>query len=196
MHTASVPPSTPIGFSQLVTGAPAALPTGTRPEAMAPATAPRKNGVTSDERAKDPPYNRWRRTGSTSLRSAKPEPRRMMPTAARVSGMYRVDMIEANAGGKQVHSTTRTKMSQTWLVSQTGPMDCSMSTRWGRPRSGPPASRSQNPPPKSAPPSTAYAVMPTNSTTTTTSAKVTARPLRAPGRPGRARARPTRRPPR
>jgi len=79
----------------------------------------------------------------------------MIPTATRVRGMNSVDMMEANAGGKQVHNTTSTKMSQTWFVSHTGPMACSMRTRCGRPRSGPPANRSQNPAPKSAPPSTA-----------------------------------------
>ncbi len=36
------------GLSQLVTASPAALPTGTRPPAIAPTTVPMKNGVSSD----------------------------------------------------------------------------------------------------------------------------------------------------
>ena len=54
--------------------------------------------------------------------------------------------------------TTKTKISQTWLASQTGPIECSIRARGRAPRSGPPAVRSQNPAPKSAPPNTAYAV--------------------------------------
>ena len=70
--------------------------------------------------------------------------------------------MAANAGGNAVHSSTRTKTSQTWLPSQTGVMDSSMSSRGAAPRSAPPASRSQIPPPKSAPPNSAYAAMTTN----------------------------------
>ena len=46
----------------------------------------------------------------------------MMPTAAAVSGTYSVDMIAAKAVGNPVHSTTSTKISQTWLASHTGPI--------------------------------------------------------------------------
>ena len=61
-------------------------------------------------------------------------------------------MIAANAGGKQVHRTTSTKISQTWFASQTGPIERLTSPRTRAPRSAPPAVRSQNPAPKSAPP--------------------------------------------
>ncbi len=75
----------------------------------------------------------------------------MIPSAAAVSGMYSVDMTAAKTGEKPVHSTTRTKISQTWLVSHTGPRACSISDRVRRPFSALPANRSQKPPPKSAP---------------------------------------------
>ena len=64
-----------------------------------------------------------------------------------------MDATEANTAGNADQHSTRTKMSQTWLASHTGPMDCSMSLRWRSPRRTSPATRSQNPPPKSAPPS-------------------------------------------
>ena len=43
-----------------------------------------------------------------------------MPSAAIVSGTNSVSVIDAYASGKQVHSTTKLKMSQTWFASQTG----------------------------------------------------------------------------
>ena len=57
----------------------------------------------------------------------------MMPSAPSVSGMYNVDATAANAGGKPVQRTTSTKISQTWLASHTGPMECSISAAGGRP---------------------------------------------------------------
>ena len=60
----------------------------------------------------------------------------------------------ANAGGKQVKSSTMARMSQTWFASHTGPIASAMSSRW-RSWRGPRASRSHTPPPKSAPPSNA-----------------------------------------
>ena len=69
--------------------------------------------------------------------------------------MYRVDMIEAKAVGNPVQSMTRTKISQTWLASHTGPIECSIRGRWRPRRWAPPAIRSQAPAPKSAPPSRA-----------------------------------------
>jgi hypothetical protein len=77
------------------------------------------------------------------------------PNAARVRGMIMVDITAANTGGNPVQSTTRAKISQTWLASHTGPIECSISSRWAQPRRAPPANRSQNPAPKSAPPSRA-----------------------------------------
>src|ERR1700677_445472 len=49
---------------------------------------------------------------------------------------------------------TRTKISQTWLASQTGPIACRTCSR------SVPGTSVQMPAPKSAPASTAYAVMP------------------------------------
>src|SRR4029450_6685082 len=49
------PPSTDVGFTQLVMTSPSAMPGGTLPEATPPTTAPRKHGVTRDDRAKAAP---------------------------------------------------------------------------------------------------------------------------------------------
>ena len=78
----------------------------------------------------------------------------MIPSAARKSGIASVEVIEPNASGNAVHSTTSTKISQTWLASQTGAIARLIIARTGAPRSAPPAVRSQKPAPKSAPPST------------------------------------------
>ena len=69
--------------------------------------------------------------------------------------MKSVDMIDANASENPDQSTTSTKISHTWLDSQTGPIAESISARARRPRSPSPATRVQNPAPKSAPPNTA-----------------------------------------
>ena len=52
MHTASSPLSTDVAFVQLVTRLPAALPTGTRPEPMAPITVPSMNGGRTEKSEK------------------------------------------------------------------------------------------------------------------------------------------------
>ena len=64
-------------------------------------------------------------------------------------------MSGPKACGKQVQRITRTKISQTWFASQTGPIERLTSPRTREPRSAPPAVRSQKPAPKSAPPRTA-----------------------------------------
>ncbi len=69
--------------------------------------------------------------------------------------MNRVEKIASNATENAVHRTTSTKMSHTWLASQTGPIAQSISPRARSPRSLRPASSDQNPAPKSAPPNTA-----------------------------------------
>ena len=46
-----------------------------------------------------------------------------MPSAASESGTKSVSMIDANASENAVHSTTRQKISQTWLASHTGPIE-------------------------------------------------------------------------
>ena len=52
MATASTPTRIDVGFSQLENRSPAALPTGTRREAIAPTTVPSANGVSIEESAK------------------------------------------------------------------------------------------------------------------------------------------------
>ena len=44
----------------------------------------------------------------------------MIPTAAMKSANASVDAIEPNAAGYAVQTTVSTKISQTWLASQTG----------------------------------------------------------------------------
>src|SRR5205807_8031947 len=107
--TARTPPSTPLGLSQLRSTSPAPTRVGTRPEAIAPVAAPRKNGVTTEERAKAAPKSRRSAGSVTDLRKAKAEPRRMTPKATAVSGTESVAMIAANAEGNAVHTTTRAK---------------------------------------------------------------------------------------
>ena len=70
-----------------------------------------------------------------------------MPAAARPNGTNSADMIEANARGNAVHSTTSAKISQTLFASQTGVIAWSISARGRAPRFAPPAVRSQNPAP-------------------------------------------------
>ena len=84
----------------------------------------------------------------------------MIPIAARNSGTESVEAIDPNAIGYAVQKTVKTKISHTWLASQTRAID-----RWAwsriRSASGPlPAVSCQIPAPKSAPPSTAYSARP------------------------------------
>ena len=134
---------------------PAPTAAGTRPAATAPATVPRKNGVITEENAKAAPKIRRCHTAVTLLRNANAEPRAITPNAAQVSGIHRVEATAPNSGGNAVHIMTSTKISQTWLASQTGPIECSIRARCFAPRRAPPATRSQNPAPKSAPPNSA-----------------------------------------
>ena len=122
-----------VGLSQLSTGSPAWPPAGTRPEAMPPATAPMQNGTSTDESANAAAEDAGGSAASTTdLRNAKLAPRRTMPRAAMVSGTNSVSMIEAYAVGNAVQVTTKMKISQTWLASQTGPIERSISR--ARPR--------------------------------------------------------------
>ena len=161
MATKRTPISIETGFSQLDHGSPAALPTGTRPEAIAPTTVPMKNGVITDEAANRCSAKLRSRGRLTTSWKAKPEPRRTIPSAARHSGMNSVDITASKATENAVHSTTRMKISQTWLASQTGPIAESTSLRARSARSPLPPTSDQNPAPKSAPPKTAYSVAPT-----------------------------------
>ena len=105
-----------------------------------------------------------------------------MPSAARLSGMNSVDIRAAKAEENAVQSTTRTKISQTWFASQTGPIAQAISARGRSPRSPRAENSDQNPAPKSAPPNTAYSVTPIHRTAATASAVLT------PPHPGAARA--------
>src|SRR5262245_43870645 len=145
-------------------------------------------GTSTDEVANATPKLRWLETRVTSLRNAKLAPRRTMPSAARLSGTNNVRVIDANASEKPVHSTTSTKISQTWLASHTGPIAWLTTVRGRAPARVPPATRSQNPAPKSAPPNSAYAVIPTMSTNATASAIACTRELGVAPRAGRNRA--------
>jgi hypothetical protein len=156
-------------LSQLDQGSPAIPPAGTRPDATAPAAAPRQNGTRTDETANAAPKFRCDETRATSLRKAKLEPRNTIPNAAIDNGTNNVSMIDANASEKPVHSTTSTKINHTWFASHTGPMEWFTTARGRAPRAAPPAVRSQNPAPKSAPPKTEYAITPKNSTAATAS---------------------------
>ena len=165
MVTAITPPRIDVGLIQLLHGSPACPPVGTRPDAIAPTTAPKQNGTTIDDAAKAAPKFRRELVFVTALRNANPDPRRTIPRAAMLSGTNSVSVIDAYASGKHVQSTTNEKISQTWFASHTGPIACSITDLGRSPVVGPPATRSQKPAPKSAPPNSAYAKMPTNSTT-------------------------------
>ena len=98
-------------------------PAGTRPDAIAPATAPRQNGTSTDDAANAAPKFRWLEVRVTSLRKAKLDPRNTMPSAASDSGTNSVSVIDGNASENAVHNTTRQKISQTWFASHTGPIE-------------------------------------------------------------------------
>src|SRR4051794_37250157 len=115
---------------------------------MPPATAPMQYGTSTEESAKAPPNARRVSSETTALRNAKLAPRRTMPKAAMLSGTKRVRVIDAYASGKAVQVTTKTKISQTWLASHTGPIERSITERARAPRWAPPAVRSQKPAPK------------------------------------------------
>ena len=130
------PISTDVGFSHEVTRSPAALPTGTRPDATPPIAAPRKNGISTDESANTPPSTRASLIVAAWPRNANAVPRKMIPIAARNSGIESVEKTEPNATGNAVQMITSTKISQTWLASHTGLIE-----RCTIPRSRPPRSR-------------------------------------------------------
>jgi hypothetical protein len=111
--TASTPISSEVAFSHELTASPAALPTSTRPEAMPPSVAPRKNGTSTDESAKVAPRTRASLIVAAWPRRANAVPRKMIPSAAKKSGIASVEVSDPNAVGKAVHATTSTKISQT-----------------------------------------------------------------------------------
>src|SRR5262245_44683045 len=92
--TARTPPMTDVGLIQLDHGSPASPPAGTRPDAIAPATAPMQYGTRIDEAAKAAPKLRWLDVRVTSLRNAKLAPRNTIPSAASDRGTNRVSVID------------------------------------------------------------------------------------------------------
>ncbi len=131
------------------------MPTGTRPDATPPSAAPRQNGIRTEEDANSAPSTRASRIVAACPRMANAAPRKMIPMAARASGTKSVENTEPNATGNAVQTITSTKISQTWLASQTGLIERWTMPRIRPPRRSPPAVRSQKPAPKSALPSTA-----------------------------------------
>ena len=97
------------------------------------------------------------RASPTPCGTRTPEPRRMIPTAARVSGTASVDMIGANARRKRGPHHDEHEDEPHVVRLPHRPRPNARSAR-GAPRRAPsaPANRSQNPPPKSAPASNAY----------------------------------------
>src|SRR5215475_6382303 len=139
--TARMPPRIDVGFIQLCHQSPDFPPAGTRPDAIAPATAPKQYGTITDEIANAAPKFRRSAVRNTTLRNAKLEPRNTMPTAASVSGTNSVSVIAEYAVENAVHNTTKQKISHTWFASHTGPIEWSMSSRGSSPRVAPPAMR-------------------------------------------------------
>ena len=64
------PTAIEVGFSHASIGSPAALPSGTRPDAMPPIAAPSANGVSTEDAPNRAPRTRSSRGVETALRSA------------------------------------------------------------------------------------------------------------------------------
>lgn len=88
-----------MGLSQLENWSPAALPTGTRREAMPPTAAPSANGVRIEESEKTVSIRRSSLAVEVPARSAYVVPRRTIPIAAMKSGIESVEAIEPKAVG-------------------------------------------------------------------------------------------------
>jgi len=86
----------------------------------------------------------------------------MIPSPARNSANDSVVATEPNAVGYDVHTTVSTKISQTWLASQTGAIDSCACSRMRSASAPLPAVSCQMPVPKSAPARTVYSARPTS----------------------------------
>src|ERR1700687_1167894 len=104
--TARQPPTSDVGLIHELIRFPYPR-AGTRPEAIAPATVPRKNGAISDDPAKIAPNNLAWVNVAAYLRNAKLAPRNTIPASASINGMNRVVVAAANASGNPVHQITR-----------------------------------------------------------------------------------------
>src|SRR4051794_21577226 len=149
-----------VGLSQLEIRLPAALPTGTRRDAIPPTAAPRAKGVRIDDADDAVSIACSWRSDEVPERSAYAAPRTMMPRPATNSATESVEAIDPNATGYAVQTTVSTKISHTWLASQTGAIDSWACSRMCSPRSPRPAPSCHTAAPKSAPPSTTYSVSP------------------------------------
>ena len=105
--TARQPPTSEVGLIHEPSWSPYPA-AGTRPEAIAPATVPRKNGAISDDPAKIAPNNLAWLNVSAYLRNAKLAPRNTIPASASIKGTNRVVIAAANAAGNPVHQITKT----------------------------------------------------------------------------------------
>jgi hypothetical protein len=117
------------------------------PEAIAPSVMPSSTGVMMLAMEK----TRLQRCCTSSralsyVRNVKAEPRSTMPISSRVKGICSAVAIVEKAGGKPVKRMTKTRISQTWFASQTGPMASAINARCFAPRF-PRANKSHTPPP-------------------------------------------------
>src|SRR5271154_2431998 len=103
----------PIGFSQLVIRLPAALPTGTRREAIPPTAAPSANGARIEDRPEAVSTTRVSAALEVPDLRAYAAPRMMIPKPAMISATESVEAIDPKATGYAVHTTVSTKMSHT-----------------------------------------------------------------------------------
>src|ERR1700758_3435707 len=131
------PPTPVVGLTQEPIGSPYP-PAGTRPDAVAPATVPRKNGVTTDEAAKIVLKNLAFSKVAEYLRNAKLAPRKRIPAKASMSGMNSVVIAAAKAVGKAVHHVNSTKISHTLLAAHTRALLWPTSVRVSLPLTPPP----------------------------------------------------------
>src|SRR6187455_633356 len=104
---ASTPTSADVGVSQLPNGSPGVSPTGTRPLAIAPAAAPRKNGVTIDESPKTRSAVRRPRSPPDSGHDANAGQHTTTPEADPPRATDNVAMVAAKDGAKAVPAITR-----------------------------------------------------------------------------------------
>jgi hypothetical protein len=105
--TAITPPKREVGVTHDAHRSPSPS-AGTRPDAIAPAMVPKKNGAITDEQAKTTPKSRACARVPEYLRKAKLAPRSTMPSSASRNGTKRVFIAAAKVSGKAVHHVTST----------------------------------------------------------------------------------------
>ena len=96
-----------------------------------------QNGTRTDDEAKAAPKFRRRLVREHGLAEREARAAEHDARARRcVSGTNSVSVIDAYASGKQVQSTTKEKISQTWFASHTGPIAWSITARGRAPALG------------------------------------------------------------